>query len=158
MHSFAGTTPEQFFSSLQVLLGRYGWLTCGLLWQVSGLIDKADGGVDLNRGRRHASRLRIGDTLDFWRVADLVPNQRLLLQAEMKVPGKAGLEFDLRQETLVQTAFFIPHGLLGRLYWCAMQPWHSLILPLPLPRYCGAGSIWRPFRAALAPRLSARRR
>ena len=93
------------------------------------MIDKAVGGVDLNRGRRHASRLRIGDALDFWRVVDLIPNQRLLLRAEMKLPGKAWLEFELRQETLVQTAFFVPHGLPGRLYWYAMLPWHRLIFP-----------------------------
>ncbi|WP_310600431.1 SDR family oxidoreductase [Desulfobulbus sp.] len=128
-HSLAGARPSQVFASLLALGGETGWLTCNLLWQGRGLIDKAIGGPGLNRGRRQALRLRTGDALDFWRVADLIPNQRLLLQGEMKLPGKAWLEFEIRQETLVQTAFFIPHGLLGRLYWYAMLPWHGLIFP-----------------------------
>ncbi|MDR2550117.1 MAG: SDR family oxidoreductase [Desulfobulbus sp.] len=129
IHALAGARPRQVFASLLVLGGTRGWLTCNLLWQVRGLIDKAIGGPGLNRGRRQASRLRIGDALDFWRVADLVSDRRLLLQAEMKLPGKAWLEFEVRRETLIQTAFFIPHGQLGRLYWYAMLPWHSLIFP-----------------------------
>lgn len=85
------------------------------------------GGYGLNRGRRNSIDLRIGDALDFWKVAELVPNRSLLLFAQMKLPGKGWLEFDLQQETLVQTAHFLPYGFLGRLYWYAMIPFHFFI-------------------------------
>jgi hypothetical protein len=87
------------------------------------------GGYGLNRGRRQSRELRVGDALDFWKVADIVPDKRLLLLAQMKLPGKAWLEFDLHNDTLVQTAHFIPHGLLGRLYWYAVLPFHSFVFP-----------------------------
>ena len=69
----------------------------------------------------------MGDALDFWKVADIVPDKRLLLLAQMKLPGKAWLEFDLQGETLTQTAHFIPHGLFGRLYWYAVLPFHHFV-------------------------------
>ena len=106
-----------------------GWYSYTFLWQVRGLIDKIMGGYGLNRGRRLASDLRIGDAVDFWKVADLVPNKRLLLVAQMKLPGKAWLEFDLQRDTLVQTAHFIPRGLWGRVYWYAVLPFHAFIFP-----------------------------
>lgn len=99
-----------------------GWFAYNFLWQLRGLLDKLVGGYGLNRGRRAEGSLRIGDALDFWKVADLVANKRLLLLAQMKLPGKAWLEFDLQQDVLTQTAHFIPHGLLGRLYWYAVLP------------------------------------
>lgn len=128
-HSLAGTAPERVFASLLGIGGENGWLASMFLWRLRGWLDKAVGGCGLNRGRRHATELRIGDALDFWRVVDLVPNKRLLLQAEMRLPGKAWLEFDLQQDTLVQTAHFVPHGLPGRLYWYAVFPFHNLIFP-----------------------------
>ncbi len=90
-------------------------------------LDKLVGGYGLNRGRRVGNTLRVGDALDFWKVADIVPNKRLLLLAQMKLPGKAWLEFDLQGETLTQTAHFIPHGLFGRLYWYAVLPFHHFV-------------------------------
>jgi uncharacterized protein YbjT (DUF2867 family) len=126
---FAGAAAEQVFTSIVGLGGEKGWLSYPFLWQVRGWMDKAVGGYGLNRGRRTATELRIGDALDFWKVADLVPNKRLLLQAQMKLPGKAWLEFDLQQDVLVQTAHFIPHGLWGRLYWYAVSPFHTFIFP-----------------------------
>ena len=125
--SFAGIPAEQVFTSVTRLGGKNGWASYNFLWQLRGWIDKAVGGYGLNRGRRNAKDLRIGDALDFWKVADLVPNKRLLLLAQMKLPGKAWLEFTLQHETLVQTAHFIPHGILGRLYWYAVIPFHSFI-------------------------------
>ena len=90
-------------------------------------MDKLMGGYGLNRGRRLKGSLRVGDAVDFWKVADIKPGKRLLLLAQMKVPGKAWLEFDIRDDTLVQTAHFYPKGLLGRAYWFAMLPFHMLI-------------------------------
>jgi hypothetical protein len=127
--SVAGMDPDQIFASIIRLGGKNGWFSYTFLWKLRGWMDKAVGGYGLNRGRRNATDLRIGDALDFWKVADLVPNKRLLLLAQMKLPGKAWLEFDLQPDTLVQTAHFIPHGLLGRLYWYAVLPFHSLVFP-----------------------------
>jgi uncharacterized protein YbjT (DUF2867 family) len=125
----AGVPAQQVFASIVGLGGENGWLSYTFLWQLRGWMDKAVGGYGLNRGRRTAAELRIGDALDFWKVADLVPNKRLLLQAQMKLPGKAWLEFDLQPDALVQTAHFIPHGLWGRLYWYAVLPFHIFIFP-----------------------------
>ncbi len=127
--SFTGIPAEHVFATLSSLGGSKGWFSYTFLWRLRGWIDKAVGGYGLSRGRRHARELRIGDALDFWKVADIVPNKRLLLLAQMKLPGKAWLEFDLHDDTLVQTAHFIPHGLLGRLYWYAVLPFHSFVLP-----------------------------
>lgn len=127
--SFAGIPTEQVFASILSLGGEKGWFSYNFLWRLRGLLDKIVGGYGLNRGRRTTADLRIGDALDFWKVADLVPNKRLLLLAQMKLPGKAWLEFDLQQGTLVQTAHFIPHGLWGRLYWYAVLPFHSFVFP-----------------------------
>ncbi|MFZ5798753.1 MAG: DUF2867 domain-containing protein, partial [Thermodesulfobacteriota bacterium] len=92
-----------------------------------GLIDKLVGGYGLNRGRRDDRELRLGDALDFWKVADIRENKRLLLHAQMKVPGRAWLEFDIQPDQLVQTAHFIPSGIWGRLYWYAVLPLHALV-------------------------------
>jgi hypothetical protein len=101
-------------------------------WEIRGFMDRMIGGVGLRRGRRDPDRLRAGDALDFWRV-EVVEHERLLrLRAEMKVPGKAWLQFqvtprDNDQTLLSQTAFFAPKGLLGMLYWYALYPFHRLI-------------------------------
>ena len=85
------------------------------------------GGYGLNRGRRLTGELRIGDALDFWKVADIKPNKRLLLLAQMKLPGKAWLEFAIEDNTLVQTAHYYPRGIWGRLYWYITMPFHNLV-------------------------------
>ncbi|MBV5317358.1 MAG: SDR family oxidoreductase [Desulfobulbaceae bacterium] len=125
--SFADIPAEQVFAAITSLGGIHGWFSFNFLWKIRGLIDKAVGGYGLSRGRRQSTNLRIGDALDFWKVADLVPNKRLLLLAQMKLPGKAWLEFDLQHDTLTQTAHFIPHGLLGRLYWYSVLPFHFFV-------------------------------
>lgn len=86
-------------------------------------------GPGLSRGRRDPRRLRIGDGLDFWKVVDLKPNKRLLLVNQMKVPGKAWLEFSIEGANLIQTAYYYPKGLWGRLYWYLTKPLHKLIFP-----------------------------
>ena len=92
-----------------------------------GFIDKAVGGYGLSRGRRTTGELRVGDALDFWKVADLKKNKRVLLVAQMKLPGKAWLEFSIEGDRLVQTAHFYPNGLWGRLYWLITSPLHNLV-------------------------------
>lgn len=125
--SFAGLSKEQVFASIISLGGENGWFAHNFLWRMRGLMDKMVGGYGLNRGRRVGNTLRVGDALDFWKVVDVVPNKRLLLLAQMKLPGKAWLEFDLQGETLTQTGHFIPHGLFGRLYWYAVLPFHHFV-------------------------------
>lgn len=112
--------------------GDNGWYYGNWLWELRGLIDKMAGGVGLNRGRTRANDIEAGDALDFWRVlvADKA-GRRLLLFAEMRLPGEAWLEFKIIStgagDTLVQTATFRPRGLLGRLYWYALLPLHEII-------------------------------
>lgn len=108
--------------------GDTGWYHANWLWKLRGFLDKLDGGVGLRRGRTNRDHIHPGDTLDFWRV--LYANEterRLLLFAEMKLPGEAWLEFRMEDNTLVQTATFRPHGILGRLYWYAVLPFHGYI-------------------------------
>lgn len=128
-HTFSlnGHSPDTVFQSVCSLGGEKGWFILDFLWQVRGIIDKLAGGYGLNRGRRSRERLRVGDALDFWKVVDIKENKRLLLVAQMKLPGKAWLEFDLQPDQLVQTAHFHPQGLLGRLYWLLMLPFHDII-------------------------------
>jgi hypothetical protein len=83
----------------------------------------------LSRGRRDPKKLRIGDGLDFWKVVDLKTNKRLLLVNQMKVPGKAWLEFSIEGSQLAVTAHYYPKGLWGRLYWFLTKPLHKLIFP-----------------------------
>lgn len=122
-----GLAPALVFSAIKGVGGADGWLAYNFLWQIRGVIDKLTGGYGLNRGRRRQKELRLGDALDFWKVADLQENKRLLLLAQMKLPGKAWLEFVIQDDRLVQTAHFHPRGLLGRLYWYAVLPFHGLV-------------------------------
>jgi uncharacterized protein YbjT (DUF2867 family) len=108
--------------------GQQGWYYANWLWRVRGFLDKLVGGVGLRRGRKNASEITPGDSLDFWRV--IYANRaekRLLLFAEMKLPGEAWLEFNIKNKKLVQTATFRPRGLWGRIYWFSVWPFHGLI-------------------------------
>ncbi len=108
--------------------GETGWYFANLLWRLRGFIDKLFGGVGLRRGRTSKTNIKAGDTLDFWRV--LYANKtegRLLLFAEMKLPGEAWLEFKIIDNHLFQTATFRPKGILGRVYWILLLPVHSII-------------------------------
>jgi uncharacterized protein YbjT (DUF2867 family) len=111
--------------------GRHGYFTADWAWTLRGLVDNLVGGPGRRRGRRDPEVLTVGDELDFWRVARIEPGCSLLLEAEMKLPGKAWLEFvAMPHESgsqLTQTAHFTPRGLLGRLYWAALVPVHSFI-------------------------------
>ncbi len=123
---------ERVLQNIWEIGGDRGWYHANFLWKVRGYLDKLVGGVGLRRGRRSPVDLRPGDALDFWRVliANKV-NKRLLLYAEMKLPGEAWLEFRIKetgdQYLLLQNATFRPLGLLGRIYWYCVLPFHGYI-------------------------------
>ncbi|MBX2954847.1 MAG: SDR family oxidoreductase [Cyclobacteriaceae bacterium] len=121
---------EEVIDNIWKIGGDQGWYYGNWMWRIRGFVDKLFGGVGLRRGRRNATDLKAGDALDFWRVllADK-KNGRLLLYAEMKLPGEAWLEFKIQENILVQTATFRPLGLWGRIYWYAVLPFHGLIFP-----------------------------
>ena len=122
---------ETLFWVFSRIGGEVGYYAMNWAWGFRGLVDKLIGGVGLRRGRRHPEDLRPGDALDFWRVVDVEPGRALHLFAEMKLPGQAWLTFeaipDPMGSTLKQTALFVPRGLLGRLYWWVMTPFHLVI-------------------------------
>lgn len=108
--------------------GKQGWYYGNWLWATRGLLDKLAGGVGLRRGRRDDQHMVAGDSLDFWRVLYASKEEkRLLLFAEMKLPGEAWLEFKIENNDLIQTATFRPLGLWGRLYWYSVLPFHGFI-------------------------------
>jgi uncharacterized protein YbjT (DUF2867 family) len=120
--------PESAINKIWAIGGNTGWYYGNWLWGVRGLLDKMVGGVGLRRGRRSPTLIRAGDSLDFWRVLLASKDQkRLLLYAEMKLPGEAWLEFRINDNTLEQVATFRPLGLWGRLYWYAVWPFHGFI-------------------------------
>ncbi len=124
---FGSIEPEKVFRAALAIGGERGWYKYNVLWRLRGAIDKLAGGYGLNRGRRLKGELRVGDALDFWKVADIKPNKRLLLLAQMKLPGRAWLEFTIEDDTLIQTAHFYPRGLMGRLYWYSTMLFHNLV-------------------------------
>jgi hypothetical protein len=111
-------SPETIYKIFSGLGGKRGWLYMNWAWQIRGLIDRIAGGVGMRRGRRDPENVRIGDALDFWRVEEVEYNSLLRLRAEMKVPGKAWLQFSVTQHLkdkslLTQTAFLLPKDWLG---------------------------------------------
>lgn len=120
--------PEKAFSALWKIGGNQGWYYANTLWKIRGYLDQLSGGVGLRRGRTHPDKIYSGDALDFWRVllADK-KEKRLLLFAEMKLPGDAWLEFEIKGSSIHQTATFRPRGLWGRLYWYSLVPFHYFI-------------------------------
>ena len=119
--------PSKVYQSFIGIGGENGWFDFDFLWELRGIIDKLIGGVGLKRGRRSQCDLRISDCLDFWKVVDLKENERLLLYAQMKLPGSAWLEFKIQDNKLIQSAYFYPKGVLGRLYWYALIPLHYFV-------------------------------
>jgi len=128
---FVPVPPEQAFRPVQEIGGETGWYFANGLWKLRAAIDRLLGGPGLRRGRRHPHELAVGEPLDCWRVEDVNPPHRLLLRAEMKLPGRAWLEFrvegDERGSTIIQTASFDPVGLSGFLYWYGIYPLHELV-------------------------------
>ena len=122
-----GVDQANVFKSFTSIGGENGWFDYNFLWEIRGVIDKMIGGVGLQRGRRVSNELRVGDSLDFWKVADIKENERLLLLAQMKIPGTAWLELKIENNKLVQSAYFYPKGVFGRLYWYSLIPIHYLV-------------------------------
>jgi len=123
------TNPELALKNIWKIGGETGWYYANWLWRIRGILDKISGGVGLRRGRTHKDKIYTGDALDFWRVllADK-KNKRLLLFAEMRLPGEAWLEFKIDENNILhQTATFRPRGLRGRLYWYSVLPFHFFI-------------------------------
>jgi len=123
---------DAIFRAFSGIGGERGWMYMDWAWTIRGWLDKIIGGVGLRRGRRHPDEVRVGESLDFWRVEALEPGKSMRLRAEMKVPGDAWLDFQVRPQKneknlFIQIAYFAPRGLLGYLYWYAMWPFHRFI-------------------------------
>ncbi len=119
---------QKLLDNIWSIGGEKGWYYGTFLWKIRGFLDQFFGGTGLRRGRRHPTELNAGDALDFWRViyADKEKG-KLILYAEMILPGEAWLEFKVENDTVYQTATFRPHGLGGRLYWYAIMPFHWFV-------------------------------
>lgn len=124
---FGAIPPRKIFRAFTSIGGGAGWFTFDFLWRVRGFLDKLAGGYGISVGRRTSKALRVGDFLDVWKVVDIREDRRLLLEAQMKVAGKAWLEFRIEGDTLVQTACHVPDGIAGHLYWYSMVPFHAFI-------------------------------
>lgn len=143
--SVVEATPEQLWSVIERIGGDTGWYSFPLAWEARGLMDRAIGGVGLRRGRRDASTLLVGETVDFWRVEERIPHQLLRLRAEMKLPGLAWLELRVEQDAQGRTlysqrAVFSPRGLAGHAYWWSVAAFHGIVF----------GSMVRNITAAAA--------
>jgi len=135
---------ENVWACIERIGGENGWYGSDWLWYLRGLLDRIFGGVGLRRGRRDPIKLRIGDSLDFWRVEDYEEGKKLRLYAEMILPGKAWLEFNLEKVDgkvkATQIATFQPRGLGGQLYWRGISPFHILLFPTMLRNICKVAS------------------
>lgn len=124
-------SPEAAFAPIKRIGGKKGWYSPAWPWRFRGLLDLLVGGAGMRRGCRDPEQLAVGDTVDFWRVEAYEENHLLRLSAEMKLPGRAWLQFEVEPAAngsmLTQTAIFDPLGLPGLLYWYALWPAHSLI-------------------------------
>ena len=146
--------PARAFSPIQRIGSARGWYFATWLWSLRGALDQLLGGVGMRRGRRHPVDLQPGDPLDFWRVEAFKADRLLILRAEMKVPGRAWLQFEVESagagSRITQTAVFDPRGLGGLLYWYALYPVHWLIfrgmlrgiVRAGVAGRSGAGVVW----------------
>jgi len=136
---------DEAFAPIQRIGGPTGWYGVDWFWSMRGLLDGLHGGNGLRRGRRDPEQLRIGDAIDFWRVERLEPGRRLLLAAEMRIPGRLWLQFDVEDDDgsaeIRQTTVFDPAGYVGLLYWYLFYPVHHGIF----------GAMLRGLRRASGP-------
>lgn len=151
--------PERAFAPVRRIGGDTGWYYGNWMWRARGWFDRLTGGIGLRRGRRHPDQLIVGDKVDCTRVEAFEPNRRLLLAFEMKVYGRAWLEFEVhgsRGGSLIrQTALYEPRGLIGRAYWYLIYPFHQLVFAGMLRGIAaasGASEIRRPEFGSLFPR------
>jgi hypothetical protein len=153
------------FATVSRIGGETGWYGAGWLWRIRGALDHLAGGPGLRRGRRDPSRVAFGDAIDFWRVTGIEPGRRLALRAEMRLPGDALLEFAIEplpagpdRCRLVQTARFLPRGLLGLAYWYAMRPMHGVVFSRVLGGIRRASEARAATAGAAAAAVAARHR
>lgn len=129
-HAVAAT-PDRVFDAIERIGGSAGWPYANWLWRIRGLVDRCVGGVGMRLGRRDPDRLRVGDAVDFWRVEEIRWPVLLRLRAEMRLPGRAWMQYEVAESAegsrLTQTAFFEPRGLFGLLYWYLLYPVHAKI-------------------------------
>jgi uncharacterized protein YbjT (DUF2867 family) len=148
-----GAASAEAFAPIRRIGGQAGWYYGNSLWRLRGFLDLLVGGVGLRRGRRDPEQLVVGDTIDFWRVEAYEPDQQLRLAAEMKLPGRAWLEFEVlpdpdgRGSTIRQTAVFDPAGLPGLVYWYGVYPIHAHIFRGMLRRIAARASALEPASA-----------
>jgi uncharacterized protein YbjT (DUF2867 family) len=130
-HTDVHASRAQLWRVVEGIGGEHGWYSFPLAWAARGLLDRLVGGVGLRRGRRDPDSLYVGESLDFWRVEEILPGELLRLRAEMKVPGAAWLEFRVEDGPdgcrLVQRALFHPRGLAGHAYWWSVAPFHGIV-------------------------------
>ena len=124
--------PDAAFEPVRRIGGSTGWYSANTLWKLRGFLDLLAGGVGVRRGRRHPSDLAVGDTVDWWRVESYEPGRRVKFYAEMRLPGRAWLEFEVTParnggSIIRQTAEFDPIGLAGLIYWYALWPAHACV-------------------------------
>lgn len=135
---------DRAFDPIRRIGGNTGWYYGNWLWGIRGFLDLLVGGVGVRRGRRHPEEIKVGDTIDFWRVEQIEDNKLLRLAAEMKVPGRAWLEFEVNEHdgesTIRQTALFDPVGLFGICYWYALYPMHHFVFGGMLRNICKAAT------------------
>ncbi len=141
-------SPDLAFAPIRRIGGQTGWYYGNWLWSIRGFMDLLIGGVGVRRGRRHPDQIRVGDALDFWRVEIYEPNRRLRLHAEMKLPGRAWLEFEVTPSetgsTIRQTAIFDPLGLVGLMYWYGIYPLHQFVFAGMLRNIAQAAKLGKP--------------
>jgi uncharacterized protein YbjT (DUF2867 family) len=130
-HAVVAVAPDRAFAAIERIGGHHGWYACNWLWSLRGWLDRLIGGPGMSRGRRDPDRLEVGEPLDCWRVEACDRPRRLRLAAEMKMPGRGWLEFEVVPRdgdvTIHQTAVFDPRGLGGLAYWYAIWPLHELV-------------------------------
>jgi len=138
-------SPELVFRELSTIGGTKGWYSGEILWKIRGILDQLVGGPGMRRGRK--AELHVGDALDFWRIEEVVEPTTLRLRAEMRLPGRAWLTWRITTESgetrITQTASFRPRGLLGRVYWAAVLPFHRFIFSSMLARIVESAEIRR---------------
>lgn len=138
--AFVPLPPDVTFAPIQRIGGDAGWYHADWLWDVRGALDLPFGGAGARRGRRDPDHLAVGDTVDFWRVEEIDPGHLLRMKAEMALPGRAWLQYEVREvpsgSMIHQTALFDPVGVFGRAYWYAMWPFHQYVFGGTLRSIC----------------------
>jgi hypothetical protein len=120
--------PQKVWKRIWQIGGNNGWYYGTKLWKIRGFLDKLAGGIGYRKGRRDPNNIQVGDPIDFWRVVKADPtSQTLRLKAEMKLPGEVFLQWEIKQNQLLQTMEFFPSSIVGKIYWFLVRPLHYWI-------------------------------